>query len=55
MVKLTDEIKVQWADKVPLRRAGTTEEVANVALFLASDLSSYITGQVISICGGVHT
>jgi len=53
--KLTDEIKVQWADKVPLRRAGTTEEVANVALFLASDLSSYITGQVICICGGLHT
>lgn len=51
--KLPDEVKKQWAEKIPLRRGGTPEDVANVCLFLASDLSSYVTGQVISICGGM--
>lgn len=41
--------------KIPFKRTGTPEEVANLVLFLASDLSSYITGQVISVCGGMHT
>ncbi len=53
--KLTEEIKKNWTDDIPLKRAGTTTDVANLALFLASDLSSYITGQVISVCGGLHT
>ena len=53
--KLTDEVKAEWAEDVPLRRAGTTEDVANVALFLASELSGYVTGQVISVCGGLNT
>jgi 3-oxoacyl-[acyl-carrier protein] reductase len=53
--KLTDEVKAQWANDIPLRRIGTPEDVANVALFLASDLGSYVTGQVISICGGLNT
>lgn len=44
----------KWFEKIPLNRFGTTEEVANTALFLASDLSSYITGQVISTCGGMN-
>jgi len=44
----------KWFEKIPLQRFGTTEEVANTALFLASDLSSYITGQVISTCGGMN-
>ncbi|SFC70831.1 3-oxoacyl-[acyl-carrier protein] reductase [Parapedobacter composti] len=42
-----------WEQDIPLKRAGETEDVANACLFLASDLSSYITGQVISVCGGM--
>jgi len=53
--KLPDEVKKSWAEKIPLRRGGTPEEVAKVALFLASDLSSYVTGQVIGVCGGMRT
>ena len=49
-----DTVK-QWTDKIPLKRGGTTEDVANVALFLASDLSSYVTGQVLNVCGGMLT
>jgi 3-oxoacyl-[acyl-carrier protein] reductase len=45
----------QWFSQIPLGRFGKPEEVANVALFLASDLSNYITGQVISTCGGMNT
>ncbi|MBO4778870.1 MAG: SDR family oxidoreductase, partial [Bacteroidales bacterium] len=44
----------EWASKIPLRRGGTPDDVANVALFLASDLSSYVTGQVINCCGGMQ-
>ena len=51
---LPDEVREQWIKTIPLRRGGTTEDVANVALFLASDLSSYVTGQVISCCGGMN-
>jgi 3-oxoacyl-[acyl-carrier protein] reductase len=43
-----------FLEKIPLGRFGSTEEIANTALFLASDLSSYITGQVISACGGLN-
>jgi len=53
--QLSDEVKQGWYEKIPLRRGGTPEEVANVILFLASDLSSYISGQVINICGGMQT
>lgn len=53
--KLSDELKEIWKKEVPLRRAGQPEDVANVVVFLASDLSSYVTGQVISVCGGMHT
>jgi 3-oxoacyl-[acyl-carrier protein] reductase len=53
--KLPEEVKKQWADKIPLKRGGTPEEVAKVALFLASDLSSYVNGQVIGVCGGMRT
>ena len=52
--KLPDEIKAEWAKKIPLRRGGTPEDIAKVCLFLASDLSSYVTGQVISVCGGMQ-
>lgn len=52
--KLSQEIKDQWAAQIPLRRGGTPEDVANVALFLASDLSSYVSGQVIHCCGAMN-
>jgi 3-oxoacyl-[acyl-carrier protein] reductase len=52
--QLSDEVKAEWAKQIPLRRGGTPEDVANVALFLASDLSSYVTGQVITVCGGMN-
>ena len=51
--KLPQDVREEWIKTIPLRRAGTPEDVANVALYLASDLSSYVTGQVISVCGGM--
>ena len=51
---LPDEIRKEWAKKIPLRRAGQTEDVANTALYLASDLSTYVTGQVIQVDGGMN-
>ncbi len=51
---LPDDVRKQWESQIPLRRGGTPEDVANVALFLASDLSSYVTGQVIHCCGGMN-
>ncbi len=51
--KLPDEVKADWMKKIPLRRGGTPEDIANVCTFLASDLSSYVNGQVISVCGGM--
>lgn len=44
-----------WKASIPLKRAGTPEDVANTVLFLASDLSTYVTGQVIPVCGGMLT
>lgn len=51
--KLPEDVKNDWISKIPLKRGGQTGDVANVALFLASDLSSYVSGQVISVCGGM--
>ncbi|MCH3994123.1 MAG: 3-oxoacyl-[acyl-carrier-protein] reductase [Prevotella sp.] len=51
---LPDNIRKEWVKKIPLRRAGTTEDIANTALYLASDLSSYISGQVIQVDGGMN-
>jgi 3-oxoacyl-[acyl-carrier protein] reductase len=51
---LPEDIRENWIKTVPLKRAGTPEDVAKAALFLASDLSSYITGQVMNVCGGMH-
>ncbi|PKP52333.1 MAG: beta-ketoacyl-ACP reductase [Bacteroidetes bacterium HGW-Bacteroidetes-1] len=51
--KLPDDVRQQWVSTIPLRRSGKPEDVADVAVFLASDLSSYVTGQVISVCGGM--
>lgn len=52
--QLSEEVREAWAKQIPLRRGGTPEDVANVATFLASDLSSYVTGQVIHCCGGMN-
>jgi len=52
--KLTEEIKEAWIKNIPLRRGGTPEDVANIAVFLASDLSDYVSGQVINVCGGMQ-
>lgn len=51
---LPEEVREQWTKTIPLRRGGTPEEVAKVALFLASDLSSYVSGQVIHCCGAMN-
>lgn len=53
--KLSEDVKNEWANKIPLKRGGTPEDVANTALYLASDLSSYVTGQTIHVCGGMLT
>ncbi|MDD3779863.1 MAG: SDR family oxidoreductase, partial [Proteiniphilum sp.] len=53
--QLSEEVRNEWAKQIPLRRGGTPEDVANVAIFLASDLSSYVSGQVIHVCGGMNT
>ncbi len=47
------QMKEQWIQQIPLRRAGTVEDVAKVALFLASDMSSYVSGQVLNVCGAM--
>ena len=51
---LSEEVRKQWEAQIPLRRGGTPEDVANVATFLASDLSSYVSGQTIHVCGGMN-
>jgi len=53
--QLSEEVREEWAKQIPLKRGGTPEDVANAALFLASDLSSYVTGQVIQVDGGMNT
>jgi 3-oxoacyl-[acyl-carrier protein] reductase len=52
---LDQKIVEQWREGIPLKRGGTSEDVANACLFLASDMSAYITGQVINVCGGMLT
>ncbi|MGL4909370.1 MAG: 3-oxoacyl-[acyl-carrier-protein] reductase [Bacteroidales bacterium] len=52
--QLSDEVKTKWAEAIPLKRGGTPDDVANTTLFLASDLSSYMTGQVLHVCGGIN-
>ena len=52
--QLPQEVRDAWNQQIPLRRGGTPEDVANVALFLASDLSSYVSGQVINCCGAMN-
>lgn len=53
--KLDPKIVDEWRAGIPLKRGGTPEDIANACLFLASDLSSYVTGQVLSVDGGLYT
>ena len=56
MTQHLDQITADtWKKSIPLKRSGIGEDVANSVLFLASDMSSYITGQIISVCGGMST
>ncbi len=52
--QLPEDVRKEWMEKIPLRRGGTVEDIANVATFLACDMSSYITGQVIQVDGGMN-
>ena len=51
---LPENVRQEWEKQIPLRRGGTPEDVAGVALFLASDLSTYVSGQVVNCCGGMN-
>lgn len=51
---LPEDVKKEWIDKIPLKRGGTPEDVANICVFLGSDLSSYVSGQTIHVCGGMN-
>ena len=51
---LSDDVRKEWTSKIPLRRGGTVEDIASCALFLASDMSSYVSGQVIQVDGGMN-
>ena len=51
---LPDNVREEWVKKIPLRRGGQVDDIANVAVFLASDMSSYVTGQVIQVDGGMN-
>lgn len=50
---LSEEVKAKYAAQIPMKRYGSTEDVANLALFLVSDMSTYITGQTICVDGGL--
>ena len=52
---LDEKVVQEWRDAIPLKRGGSPEDVANLALFLASEMSAYITGQVINVDGGMLT
>ena len=51
---LSEEVRKEWASKIPLRRGGTVDDIANTAVYLASDLSSYVSGQVLQVDGGMN-
>lgn len=53
--KLNEDVVQGWRDSIPLKRGGTPEDVANACLFLASDMSAYVSGQVLNVCGGMLT
>ncbi len=53
--KLNEDVVQGWRDSIPLKRGGTPEDVANACLFFASDMSAYVSGQVLNVCGGMLT
>ena len=53
--KLNADVVQGWRDSIPLKRGGTPEDVANACLFFASDMSAYVSGQVLNVCGGMLT
>jgi 3-oxoacyl-[acyl-carrier protein] reductase len=53
--KLNEDVVQGWRDSIPLKRGGTPEDVANACLFFASDMSAYVSGQVMNVCGGMLT
>lgn len=53
--KLNEDVVNGWKSEIPLKRCGSTEDVANACLFLGSDMSSFVTGQVLNVCGGMLT
>ena len=52
--QLSEDVRKQWESAIPLKRGGTPDDVANVCTFLASDMSAYVTGQTIHVCGGMY-
>jgi 3-oxoacyl-[acyl-carrier protein] reductase len=52
--KLDPKVVQEWRETIPLKRGGTPTDIANTTLYLASDLSSYVTGQTLHVCGGMH-
>ena len=52
--QLPEDVRKEWAAKIPLKRGGETKDIADVCVFLASDMSSYVTGQTIHVCGGMN-
>ena len=51
---LPDDVRAEWCKKIPLRRGGKPEDIADVATFIDSDMSSYVSGQVIQVDGGMN-
>ncbi|MGB1508232.1 MAG: SDR family oxidoreductase, partial [Crocinitomicaceae bacterium] len=50
---LDEKVVQEWRNSIPLKRGGTPEDVSNLTVFLASDMSAYITGQTLNVCGGM--
>jgi 3-oxoacyl-[acyl-carrier protein] reductase len=53
--KIPENLRNEWIEKIPLKRGGTPEDVANVCVFLGSDLSTFVSGQVLNVCGAMNT